>query len=1500
LAWKRERAPAKRCGFGEEPIEDRRSLDLRSNRLLLFVIKSEKKKPCLCNQILMASGIRVLYVDDEPDLLEIGRLFLEMTGDFQVATSISGRDALDLPSLRSYDVVVSDYQMPGMDGIAFLKAFRERFEDIPFILFTGRGREEVVIEAINNGADFYIQKGGDAKSQFAELAHKIRQAYRRRAAERSLRDSERRLADIIDFLPDATFAIDSDGTVIAWNRAIEEMTGVPAHEMLGQGDFAYAVPFYGERRPVLIDRVDAPSDAISPFYTQIVWEGNTVTAESDLVRPRGHRISVMAKAGPLFNQEGGRIGAIETIRNITERRLLEEELAEKHEQLLISFEHLEAADERLRGQFDELVRSEQQLRTNEERFTMAQAVGQIGSWEYVLGTGELWGSSEMLRIFGLHEDSGTVPVREIEACIPERDLVHRSLVDLIQHGKDHHLVYVIDPADNSAPRTLRSVAHLETDANGNPSRVIGVVQDITEFKRMEKTLKDSELFLTSVIEQSPNPMGIFDDKGTLVRLNRACRTLFQVEPGSVGTYSILDDPRIEELGHSARIRNVFEAGETVTFQTTFEGASPSGASSIPDPDRALAITIFPVRDLSDQITHAVILYLDISEEREAEDALRRSEQKFMSLIQNASDMIRILDREGRIVYSSPSTLRHLGHDPADLSGRESFDEVHPDDRDRFRSALEEILEGANPGTLTEYRVRHADGHYVDVEAVTINLLDRPGIDGIVETIRPITERKEAEAHLHESMELFRAIFQNSPYPIAINGTPDFRFLEVNEAFLRVSGHTKEEVIGRNPVELGILTPPVAAKLFANRLRRGCLVNVPLILKGRDGRYLHVQFSTLPVTMQGQSALVTVIAETTKLDQVQDELVRANDELTTAISELRSVEQELRQRYEDLITQGEVVRASEEKFRIVVELSLDGLLIVDFEGNMLFANPAAARIVDLPEPDVLSRRSNVTEFVAPESRADLFHDLDAMAQGAEPYLSRYRIVTETGRHRWVECIGKRLLFEGEPSVLVSLRDVTERLQADAQLRESEQKFVTVFRNSPVPLVLISATDGRFVDVNHAFVRNTGFPYDRVIGERAEAGWLFADEGDVDRFKSLLREQKTVLGWEATYRTRSGEVRNCRVSAAEVTMDGVQHVLGLIDDITERKKIEEALRESEQRFRTLFENASDAITVHGFASDGRPTRFLNVNEHACDLMGYSREEMLSLSPMDVDATEPWSDGPDVMRTLMEKGDLVFERLHIGKDGRTLPVEVSAHIFIMEGQRVVISIIRDITERKRAEDALRQANKKLNILSGITRHDIRNRLLALDGYVELLDPDLPEETFGTFVSRIKIASAQIAAMIQFTREYEQVGVQAPIWQNVRALADRADRDAAPGEVTVINDLPRDLELYTDPLIVKVFFTLVENAVRHGDGVPRVRFSCEESEGSLTIVCEDDGKGIAPGEKERIFELGFGRNTGFGLAISRDILDITGLSIREVGEYGQGARFEIAVPNGVFRRVE
>ncbi|MEI6293816.1 MAG: HAMP domain-containing sensor histidine kinase [Methanomicrobiales archaeon] len=155
----------------------------------------------------------------------------------------------------------------------------------------------------------------------------------------------------------------------------------------------------------------------------------------------------------------------------------------------------------------------------------------------------------------------------------------------------------------------------------------------------------------------------------------------------------------------------------------------------------------------------------------------------------------------------------------------------------------------------------------------------------------------------------------------------------------------------------------------------------------------------------------------------------------------------------------------------------------------------------------------------------------------------------------------------------------------------------------------------------------------------------------------------------------------------------------------------------------------------------------------------------------------------------------------------------------------------------------------------------------------------------------------MIQFTKEYENIGIAAPTWQGTRELVDKAAKQAPLGKVTVKNDLPAGREVFADPLIIKVFYNLMDNAARYGGKITTIRFFVKEFEGDLILFCEDDGNGVPTGEKKKIFDRGFGKNTGMGLFLTREILSITGITIAETSEPGKGARFEMTVPKGMWR---
>ena len=729
----------------------------------------------------MTTVIRVLYVDDEPSLLEIGKQFLERSGDLSLVIIGSAPEAIDLLKKEQFDAIVSDYQMPGMDGIEFLKYVREHYGHIPFILFTGRGREEVVIQALDNGADFYLQKGGDPKSQFAELRNKIAKAVNENQAVTAHKDFEHRLLDIINFLPDATLAIDTHGMTIAWNYAMEQMTGVSAKEIIGKGNYEYALPFYHERRPMLLDLILNYDKTIADKYETVKHDGDK--------------------------------------------------------------------------------------------------------------------------------------------------LISDKFIPVLYGGKGAYLWFVASPF---------------FDANGNCAGAIESIRDITDQKKMELSLRASE----------------------------------------------------------RRYHNVFES---------------------------------------------------------------------------AGEAIIVVDRDSGII------------------------------------------------------------------------------------------------------------------------------LDANTAAMRLYGYTRNE------------------------------------------------------------------------------------------------------------------------FRSLQSKDLSG--------------------------------------------------------------------------------DKRRMIQPDQEGILHI-----------PMRQNQKKDGTLFP---------------------AEISGNIYP----------------------------QKKRTI---------------------AIIT----------VRDITKNKKAEQALMESEEKYRTIFDNAGDAIAIHDLEGN-----FIEVNEIICRRLGYSREELLKVKVSDTDDPDHARYVGERIRDLTKKGHIIFETIHITRDGRRIPTEVNAALFHIGKKPVVMSIARDVTDRKLAEEALSQANKKLTLLSTLTRHDIKNQLMVLQSYLTILEEKEPGLKSKEILQKVAIAAMRIASMIQFTKEYEKIGVNAPVWQECHTIIDTAAKEIPLGNVMVKNDIPAGAEVFADPLIVKVCYNLMDNAVRHGGTITSIRFSAEECGDDHVIICKDDGDGVVAEDKEKIFERGFGKNTGLGLALSREILDITGIIIRETGEPGKGARFEMTVPKGVWR---
>ena len=763
-------------------------------------------------------------------------------------------------------------------------------------------------------------------------------------------------------------------------------------------------------------------------------------------------------------------------------------------------------------------------------------------------------------------------------------------------------------------------------------------------------------------------------------------------------------------------------------------------------------------DLAHMIRQAVKM-------RQVQAYIAEQEQRYHD-VQNANDLIQSVDPAGHFLFVNKKWQDTLGYGEHDLENLTIFDIIDDESKEYCKNVFPRVIAGENVGII-DVVFKARNGKKVFVEGMT-NCKITDGKPQYTRGIfKDVTDRKIAESALRESEEKFRTLVEYTLDGILILD-PMGKILFANQAAGRLIGaENYHEMFGiRNVLEF------IAPESQGDAVR-----DFTQVAKGIDG-YLS-RYKVITTTDQerwaesiGKSirfgdapAILVSLRDITDRQRAEEELIKKNEDLHAAYEELTTTEEELRENYDELSNHERALRASEEKFRALVEHSLDGILITDFTGNILFANRSAGLVVDIEDYLAVIGKRNVMEFVAPESQAEVLRDFSKVAQGTDAYLVKYKLITEKKREIWVECIGKKITFGDSAAMLVSLRDVTERTRAEAALRESENKFATVFRSSPVALTLVSATDGTFVDINDSFIRRTGYSHEEVVGKTSEILGIFADKNEYERLISLLRDHRTINGMEVKCRIKTGEIRTC-----------------------------------------LF---------------------------------------------------------------------------------------SSSLIVMDGKIYILSSVEDATERKRSEHALRLANRQLNLLTGITRHDILNKISIILGFIKVAEKKSSDPAVGEYLMKIKSTTTAIRSQIEFTRVYQDLGTNQPQWTGLDTVMPRTH---VPATIALNADV-QGIEVFADPMLEKVFFNLLDNSVRHGQRVTDIRVTSHHSGEDLVVVWEDNGIGIAAEEKERIFERGFGKNTGLGMFLVREILSLTGITIVETGEPGRGTRFEIRVPAGVYR---
>jgi PAS domain S-box-containing protein len=1281
----------------------------------------------------------LLYVDDEPGLLELGRIFLEGNGEFRVTTALSGEEGLGHLAQQEFDAVVSDYQMPEMNGLELLKRVRKSHGNIPFILFTGRGREEVVIEAINMGVDFYLQKGGDPKAQFAELALKIRQAVNRRRAETALSDSERRLADIINFLPDATFAIDTRGVVIAWNRAMEQMTGVRSDDVLGKGNYAYALPFYHNRRPLLIDLILNDDPAIAEKYPFVKREGKNLFSEITIPHFNGGRgAALWFTASPLFNRKGEMVGAIESIREITERKQAEEKLV--------------SANREYTNLLDQI----------QDVYYFSDTEGRLVRASRSMAT--LLGYNDITECLG----------RSIADDFYFNPSDRKQLLDELNRKGSVTGFEVLLKKKDGEPVLIEASSHLCFDPAGKITGVEGTFHDITGRKRAEEELRAAYEQLTANEEELKERYNELAESGQRIRESeQKYRTVFETTGTAMlmieedATISLVNSEFARMSGYSREeIENRKKWTEFVVAEDLDRMLAQHRKRR---GDRDSALTRYEFRfltrsgekrdiflsiDVIPGTTKSVASLLDITEKKKTTDELQaaneqliatdeelraqydelalsekqiRLSEKRLSFMLGFYEHARKSEREllayaiegAGIVTGSPlGYLAFLNGDESELSmyawSKNAMAECSMTDKPlvyrtdktglwgeavrQRRAVITNDYAAPDPAKKGypeghPHIVRHMnipvtdDGHIVLVAGVANKSSDYTDHDTseltlLMQALWTILKRRRAEEIRLESEAKYRNIIDHSPagmhfYELRPEGT--LVLTGANPGADRILGVEHRRFIGKTIEEaFPLLAETEIPRQYRKVAAEGGTWQTDHVVY--DGETIHGIYAVTAFRISPGAMVATFVDITARK--------KAETGLKEAYERVAAAEEKLREQYGNLAAAQVRIDAHRQQLEEIASM-VPGVVYQfyarpDGSRGMYYASARSREFFGL-EADLEGFFPEFTACVHPDDRARFLASIEDAVKREADWHFEGRFNKPFGDSRWFEGISSPVSRGGELVYTGVILDITDRKQSEIALLDSERKYRTLFETADEG---IWTTDAEFrtVSANLKMQELFGYTGQEMAGRPV---WDFVPPDEAESMKQeLFKRPRGIPGrYERRWVRKDGTILWCFTSATPVfSPDGTfAGSFGMFTDITERRQMEDALRESEAGYRNILRTAMDGFCVVGM--DGS---FIDVNEAFCQLLGYSREEVLSLSLPQVEIRETPEDTRNHIRKIVGKGADRFETRFLRKDKKLIDVEVSVVYSPSYGGQM-ITFSRDITDRKRAEAALRESGEK-----------------------------------------------------------------------------------------------------------------------------------------------------------------------------------------------------------------
>lgn len=634
----------------------------------------------------------------------------------------------------------------------------------------------------------------------------------------------------------------------------------------------------------------------------------------------------------------------------------------------------------------------------------------------------------------------------------------------------------------------------------------------------------------------------------------------------------------------------------------------------------------------------------------------------------------------------------------------------------------------------------------------------------------------------------------------------------------------------------------------------------------------------------------------------DDLVAENTALRARLEEAEETLRAIRSGEVDALlvatSEGDrifTLQGAEHAYRVLVETMNEGAVTAMVDGTILYCNSRFAAMVKAAPETIVG--SALPRYVAPEDRMRI----EALMNLSDQTHRRGEVQLTCGDGTSIPVLFSfsPAAVEGLPGICVIATDLSGQKRTE-QMMASEKLARSIFEQASEAIVVCDR-EGKVIRANLMANDLAGCnplmkPVETVFPFITDCSGEAAHDNVNPASPFLSRDE--ALRKEMVFRRSDGSQFDLLYSTAPIEDEAGRRIGCCITlvDITRMKHVEQQLRRSEQRLNLAIEGARLGVWDKDLI-----TGEVITEAHWGSLLGYGPGDPIL----------PWEEHvhPDD-----RSGALENFRDHIR--GKTPYAEASYRMKTREGGYVWIltrgtvvghdeqgrprrmtGVDQDITALRISQEALKEASAKLNLLSSITRHDILNQVMALKGFLWLVEERHCEDSESVqMVSKMNQITDSIHRLIAFTGDYQHMGERDPVWQQVTPVVNRAAKSVMLGGATLTVSTG-SREVFADPMLEKVFYNLLDNAVAHGGDVTAIGVSCHEEGEDLVIVMEDDGAGVPASMKEAIFHRGVGKNTGFGLFLTKEILGITGMAIKETGDEGKGARFEITVPGDRWR---